>query len=483
MTPVRLSRRALLRGAGVALSLPALECMLGPHGQALAAGPALPLRYVLCFGGYSLRTDSGPPARFIPSATGPGYDLPVCLTPLGDLGVASEVTVASNLMLPGFDSESGDAAPPNGYSEFHWHGGPLLSGVTQRGTFDAGATAPTSDQIVADALGAETAFASLVYRAQAQYYNLSGGIDVPDNRDSPSFRDLGAGIAPVAPATSPQLAWQSLFTGFIPDDKTAAAAAELELRKRTSVLDLVDWRMSSVAPRLSASDQARLEQHWDHIRTLERRLDTLPPEPGTTACEMLADPGPDPALGGEFATPTGNDINLGYSDEDTRAEVFADLIAMALTCDRTRVVAWMITMWQSFVNAHPLTGHRWNSHELHHRGTQAQLEDLVQWHVAKWAGLVDRLRALPEGDGTVLDRCAVMLLNEGGASETTRSSHNTENMAFLLAGGAGGLRRGEHVRLASPVHAARLPLTAMHAVGVTAERLGNIAGPLPELVG
>ena len=479
MSPFRLSRRTLLRGAGIALGLPALECMLSPHGDALAAGEAFPLRYLLCFGGHSLRTDRGPAAAFVPQSTGPGYDLPTCLAPLAEFGLQDEVTVVSNLRIP--QNPEGAQSPEQGYSEFHWHAPPLLCGVRTVAPFDAEATTVSSDQVVMDAIAGDTTFPSLNYRTQALFYNLGGGLDTPDNRDTLSFARQGNRIVPVTPTVSPQLAWQTLFTGFVPssDDPNAAAAA-LELQKRASVLDLVDWRLSELSGKLSAADQQRLNEHWDHVRTLEQRLQAVAPD-SSDGCEMLLDPGRDPSLGGQFDGPGGDDINLGYSDEELRAEVFMDLIAMALTCDRTRVVTWMITMWQSFMNAHPITGHRFNCHDMHHNGTTAQLEDLVAWHVRTWSGLIQRLRNTPEGDGTLLDRCAVMLLNEGGTADAKEGSHNSRGMAFLVAGGAGGLVRGEHVAAPGGTHAAQVPITLMRAVGVAEEQLGEVAGEVPGL--
>ncbi|MEO0604747.1 MAG: DUF1552 domain-containing protein, partial [Myxococcota bacterium] len=439
------------------------------------AGDPLPLRYLLCFGGHSLRTDEGPAVRFVPEDTGPAYPVPRALDPLTALDLRDEVTVVSNLRIPSAPEEA--TPPARGYSEFHWHGPTLLAGVSTVAPFDATMSARTSDRIVMEALGANTAFPSLNYRTQALFYNLGGGLDIPDNRDTLSFERQGNRIVPVPPTVSPRLAWQTLFTGFVGEGDDEGLR---ELQKRASVLDLVDWRMSRVSAKLSGIDRQRLEQHWDHVRTLERRLEALAPDP-TEGCQQLLDPGQDPPLGGAFDGPGGNAVNLGYSDEEARAEVFKDLITMALVCDRTRVVTWMITMWQSFMNARPITGHRFNCHDMHHSGSTAELEDVVAWHVAQWGGLVDRLRRTAEGDGTLLDRCAVMLLNEGGTADAKEGSHNSEGMAFLVAGGAGGLVRGEHVRAPDGTHAAQVPISLMRAVGVPDDRLGDVRGEVTGL--
>jgi hypothetical protein len=453
--------------------------MLNDHGNALAAGGNIPVRYLLCFGGYSLRGDLTGPVAYIPDASGPLQSLPSCLSPLDRRGLASQISVVSNLRIPRV--MEGRDAPAGGYGEFHWHGPALLSGVRTLASFDATTSAPSSDQIVADALGGQTAFRNLNYRAQALFYNLGGGLDTPDNRDTLSFRTQGGTVRPMVPTSSPQLAWQTLFTGFTPSEGGSAVNVSRALARRRSVLDMVDWRMQRLSGRMSAADKARLQEHWDHIRTVEQRLVAVDSTGG--ACNMLDDPGEDPPLGGEFTGPDGNNVNLGYSDEDARAEVFADLIAMALACDRTRVVTWMITMWQTFMNAHPLTGHRFNAHDMHHGGEQNQLEDVITWHVDKWAGLVDRLAQLPEGDGTVLDHTAMALLNEGGTGNSIEGegSHNTEQMAFLVAGGAGGLRQGEHIVAPEGTHAAQVPITLMNAVGVPTQQLGEVSGEVPGL--
>ena len=204
----------------------------------------------------------------------------------------------------------------------------------------------------------------------------------------------------------------------------------------------------------------------------------------TGACELLPDPGDDPPLGGEPPTPGTWDVNLGYSDEDARAGVFTDLLHMALTCDLTRSATLMYTIWQSFMNIHPLTGLQWNQHQTQHQGSTAQLNTMVTWHMDHFAQLIAKLRDTPEAGGSVLDSCAIVFLIEGGHGGDpefgqTWSSHTTENMAALVAGGAGGLRRGEHiVAPASNNHPVNVLLSAMLAAGVDAGSLGEVSGTI-----
>jgi hypothetical protein len=253
------------------------------------------------------------------------------------------------------------------------------------------------------------------------------------------------------------------------------------------VLDLVDRRMGGLMHRLGAADRARLERHFHEIRALEERLDVMGPETGG-ACQQLPDPGADPPLGGEPASEDAYDVNAGYSGEDQRLRVLCDLMHMAFACDLTRVGSLMFTMFQSFMNVSPISGHAFGLHDLTHTGDPWQLADVIAWHVDHFAYLVAKLRDTAEGAGSLLDGCAVLLLNEAGAGVSyenggTWSAHSTDNMAVLVAGGAGGLRRGEHmVAPAGLAHPGNVVVTAMHAVGVDTD-FGEVSGIIPGLLG
>src|SRR5213078_1564275 len=100
------------------------------------------------------------------------------------------------------------------------------------------------------------------------------------------------------------------------------------------------------------------------------------------------------------------------------------------------------------------------------------------WHMKHFATLLGKLAGSAEGAGRLIDSCAVLFLHEGGhgldtATGKTNSSHSTENMACLIAGGAGGLRPGQHV-VATGKHPANVVISAMNAVGVP-EKLGEVS--------
>jgi Protein of unknown function (DUF1552) len=488
----RLPRRTLLRGAcGAAVALPLLECMM-PERQAQAADP--PKRYFVGFGGFSLNVDQSPGAHsLVPDTVGANWDVKQMLAPLNGYAdangapVKERISVVSGLDIP--HASDVNAMPPGSRypgDSFHFHGNAMLCGLQQQGELDGSVTGMSSDQIVADAIGQTNIFESLVYRAQALFYNTGGGtFDKSHHRDTLSFDTGGQAIAA---RTSPKSAYESLFTSFTPEDPVEAVAKELELLKRKSILDHVDRSINGLLPQLSAWDRQRMDRHYDEIRALEQLLEATGPEQNAN-CMLLPHPGDDPPLGGEFGQPFAWNVNDGYSNEEARARVLTRLMHMAFVCDLTRVGTFMYTMFQSFMNAHPLVGASYNVHALNHLGQQTQHAAMIQWHMDHFGELVAMLRDTPEAGGSVLDNCAMAFLIEGGFRSATTTvpgghSHTTENMACLVAGGAGGLKQGHHVVAPNGAnHPCNVLVSLMNAAGVDVTSLGDVQGAIGDLFG
>ena len=482
-----IDRRTFLRGAlGTALALPLLDIMLDDNGTALANGSALPCRYLLTFGAFSLVTDDDPgPDGFVPNTLGAGYDLKPGLVALGAHDVRDEVSVLSGLEVP--IVPVGSVPPPGGLNFFHRKSPAWFCGETvhmpSTDKAPLQASYPSSDQLAADVLHqGQTPFRSLHYRVQVKHYYT--GEAWPDEGQM-SWQDDGNGnVIGVEPHFSPQAAFQALFTQFTPTDPTEAQAKAFELAKRGSILDLIDRRGGNLMKIVGASDRLKIEQHLSHVRDLELLVSSQGGPIDNSACQQLPDPGMDPSIGGDNTSNfQGWNIDEGYSDEHARAQTFTDLMHMALTCDLTRAATLQYSHVASQLNAHPITGIQQKMHSFHHgNGTIADLNKIIDWHIDHFARLIAKLKATPEGNGSLLDNCAIGFMNEGGRG-ATGGSHSGEDLAFLFAGGAGGLKRGEHVRVAGAAHhPANMLITLMQTVGVNTDQLGEMSGAIGEML-
>jgi hypothetical protein len=395
--------------------------------------------------------------------------LPRALQPLGALGIQADVSVVSGLAVPW---DTGSGVPAGGRSVYYHFNtiGPQVSGMRTGSGRDGTPRGPTCDQLVAGRSAGGTPYPVLALRAQAVDYD--SGTNTVGSDLSMSWRAASGGLQRVDPIFSPALAYQTLFAGFIPPDPTAARTARMLLERRKSVLDLVDQNIQRLMPRLGAADRQRIQQHFDEIRALEGRVAMTQIPAGS--CQVPPDPGADPALGPK------------YSNEELRANVLADLIAMAFACDLSRVAAFMLTQWKCYMGMSSIgAGYSGDMHALTHQPNQQGVSDAVAWHVQHWGRLVQKLGSTPEVDGsTVLDHTALVLLFEGGRGydpegQFNGSPHSTENMSVLIAGRAGGLKPGKHI-VATGLHPANVVISAMNAVGCPGN-LGEVSGGIPAL--
>lgn len=471
MKRLSLSRRTFLKGlGGAAVPLPLLEIMRTRAAHAQAATP--PPRFLVTFGGVSV----GPSANIVPSKLGRGYDLKRALLPLGQNAIQNDVSVVSGLRIP----QTG----PGGWTGGDWHCasmGPLISGVRATGlggrSKNAVALGPTSDQVVADAIAGATRFRSLELRVQPQVYRENTEV-----MGTISYRrNPAGGLQPNAAQSSPRQAYNSIFTGFQATTSAEAAQRQALLAQDKSILDLVRGRAEKLMTRLGTPDKQRLQRHFDEIRDLENRIAEIPTTPtGSTTCALPPDPGADDPIGTTDAGVIGCCRRIyGWANEEKRARIMSDLLHMAFTCDLTRSATLAYTFAQCFVDTKYLLGIKQTDvHELSHgAGTLQDWADSVGWHVKHFAYLVGKLRDTPEAGGSVLDRTVLVFLTEGGYGT---DAHSGENMVALIAGRAGGLKPGQHVA-ATGKHPVNVLISAMNAVGVQTDSLGEIAGAIPQL--
>lgn len=419
--PRRRFLRGMLGGSACAIGLPVLEAMLNTHGTALATGEVLPLRFGTWYFGNGI-----PPEFWTPTTTGPDWMPPSCLAALGDPIIKPYVAVVSGTDLGvGFgDHITSKAIALSGSTNNMYTGAQA----------ETASDMPSVDQLAADVLGATTTFRS-VELGVSRAYTAGLGTD----EFSCSFN--GPQLLPAE--FSPKALFDRLFLGFSPDTR--------KLDTRVGVLDAIKGDAAELRQRLGASDKARLDAHLAGIDELETRLLSAPP-----TCSVPTAP----------VDPADDGTNEPLS---ARSQLLCDVLAQAIACDLTRVFSVRFSQaisdvffWEVGVNEglHTIT---------HDPSKRDQYASSVGFTIQQLAYLLNKLAAIPEGDGNVLDRCALYCTSELADGQ----QHTVTDYPVLVAGKAGGaLNVGQHISKPG-VRTAAVPLTLLQAIGSTATSFGD----------
>ncbi len=285
-----------------------------------------------------------------------------------------------------------------------WNGTPMLAGNEfQNSTGDkpcGWGGGITVDQFLAGQIGQETPFASLefgVHNGNAHLY---------------SRVSYAGPNQPIPPEDDPYAMFDRLFAEF---GQSEAELGRLRARRK-SVIDVVRGNLTTVQAKVASADRLKIEAHLDAVRKIEQRLDT------TATCEV-------PLLGKQI-DPDANDSFPVVS----RLQI--DMMVMALACGLTRIASLLWARAGSNVRYNWL-GLSTEHHSIAHDSSdpaRAQIAQINTWHAAEVAYLLEALKAVPEGDGTMLDNTLVVWGNEL-ADGWTHSQHPTP---LVLAGRAGG---------------------------------------------
>lgn len=427
-----LSRRKILGGAAVAVSLPYLSSVLGRRARAAEATCRPPKRFLAYFFGNGCQK-----VNWTPPDTGRNYTLSPSLEPLGP--VKGDVFVPTGLVHTmarphvGCSHESGSVAFLTGVN----------IGVARRGGVDM----TSVDQKIADAVGSCTRLASLQLGLEFIEEENPG-------RNYISYR----GRTPLPPILNAQLAFDRLFQGT--DPKLSAGAATMRASRRTSVLDFVAKEARDLASRLGPTDRHRVDEYLTGVRELEQRLGKV--GMGASGCVPPSRP----------AMPT-----LPFPE---RLDVFHELIALGFQCDVTRVISFMkggasSRLNHAFINASG--GHHGISHHGNNKANTDKLKIIDRWQVQQFAKLLQRLKA-PDADGkTVLDNSVVFY----GSEISDGDKHDNQDTPILLAGRLGGaFSPGQHVKYAGRKQT-EVMLAILRAFGVNAPQFGDADKPLEGL--
>ena len=445
--PQRLGRRTFLRGAlagaTVAVALPSLDIMLDDNGTAHADGTDLPKRFgVFYWGGGIVH------ATWVPSTTGADWELPDSLQPFAAL--RDHVTLVSGTQHN--DSTPGHI-PARGIALSSSHD-MTINTTELTGTY-RGQSHPEPS---VDALVAEH------WRGAAPRDLVAVGIcRKGPYRSNSSWQRGGTAFNRHEP--SPPALFDLLFGAGVPTTDTRLLEVTSALER--SMLDAVLADATALSARLGRSDALRLEQHLEGLRALERRLAEI----GTpSSCVM-----PDRPIASDF------DDGGIHEEKEAKAQLMSQLLAYALACDLTRVFSYEWSATQSEA-IYWEVGVDQEHHQLNHDDAFGdRMRSITRFIMQNLAYLAEQLRAMPEGAGNVLDRTLILATSE----HATAGNHNYVDHPFLLIGKAGGsIRAGQHWRHPDPGgnrDAPRVLLTAVRAVGVPADQLGQASSDAPRV--
>jgi hypothetical protein len=455
-----LSRRSVLRGAaGAVLALPWLEAMAPSVARAQSTGTRPPLRFVGIF-----HSAGVVPNQWFPTTEGASYTLPASLTPLEP--VKGDVLVLSGLRLGSWDY----------YEKTHEGGFWMMLTASER--IVAGTT-DSIDQVIAGATASQVRVPSLTLSVENNgYYNPgyrdSNGDGYIDPRTS-SYDDTqdhcGGGehcMATFAKGQrlpnlyNPRVIFDRLFGSLTPTGPTEQERRVWTYRR--SVLDRVTNQAKALQGRLGHADQLRLDEYLSGIRAIEQAIQRAEQGAPAPAC-----------------TPGAQPVGIPM-DRTAYANLMCDLIVKAFECDTTRVATLMLGMCVSpmtfTVNGRAYSHHGDASHHGNDPVKMAAKVEIDRWQVARLAHLVQRLKAVPEGTGTLLDNTAVFYSSDISHSDW----HNHFDMPVILAGRAGGaFRPGRHLR-AQGKRCGDVLLSILQAFGIPRGNFGPLAqGPLSGL--
>ena len=440
ITKIVLPRRTFLRGVGATLALPFLDAMV-PAMSAQAKG-APRFAAIYCGNGANMND-------WTPAAEGAGFALSPILRPLEPY--RERMVVFSGLdNFPATDQGDTGGQHPRAAPAF-------MSAVHPKQTEGADVKAGTTiDQIIADHICRDTKLSSLELAVDRN--DVVGACDHGYACTYLNSMSWKSPTMPLPAETSPRFVFDRMF-----GSGDTAAQRLARSQEDRSILDGVTQEISKLRQRLGGHDRVKLGEYLDAIRDVEQRIAKAE------------------SYNSDFAIP---DRPVGVPETfREHAELMFDLQALAFQADITRVSSFM--MARENVNrsyneiglpeAHHAMSHHGNSPEK-----MAVFSKLNTYHVETLAYFVKKLQAIPDGDGTLLDRTVVLY----GSGMSDGNTHNNYNVPVVVIGGKDqNVRGNRHLRYPKGTPLANLSLTLIDKFGVPMERFGDSTGELDLLAG
>jgi Protein of unknown function (DUF1552) len=434
LTRKSISRRTVLRGAGAAVALPLLDAMfpaLTPLAKA-AANPTLRFGAVYFPNGAIMQ-------QFTPKTTGTDFEFTPILKPFEPF--KSNLAVVTNLTRSHPGSQVGDhAVSAAGF----------LTGVWPKRTEAEDVLAHTSiDQMVAKQIGQETPLPSLEL-ATEDFTGYVGGCSPGFSCAYMNTISWRTPTSPLPMETDPGRVFEHLF-----GEPGTAADQQRRRKRQRSILDSVSADAGDLRQVVGTRDKARLSDYLDNLREMERRIEQT-----------------ESRASREIALP---EAPVGTPDSfEEHVRLLFDLAAAAFQADITRVFTFMMSRELS-QRTYPQIGvteqHHSVSHHLNNADKMAQMVKINVYYATMYTRFLEKLRATPDGDGSLLDHS--LLVYGGGMGDS--NSHASDPLPMVLAGGGAG-PKARHQQLALRTPVGNLWRNVAERFGVAVDQFGDSTG-------
>lgn len=453
----QISRRRMLKGMGACIALPFLEAMALP-GIPKYSPEKSPIRTAFLF-----MPNGVHPEHWTPSTFGRDFELTRQLKPLEKF--KKDILVLGELMNKNSQFKGSDGHYAKSAS--------LLTCMPIKQTIgdNISSGGVSIDQLIAQKIGNETLFPSLEYGLD----RITTGVDI-----NVGFTRLyGSSISwqsptqPMSKEIDPRLAFDRLFRSFVPGVKVK------EDPWKQSVLDLVMEDANALKRNLGRSDQDKVSEYLESIRSVEKRISNQ-----ANKEKFAANITPDIQRELVRVNQSIDEYVEMYAGVDIteKTRLMLDIMALAFWSDASRVTSFMFGNSVSDRNFSFLDGVSGNHHSIsHHMDKQELLEEYIRitaWHVEQYAYFLDKLRSIKEGDKTLLDNSMIMFasdLRDG-------NRHSPRNLPIILAGKGGGkIKTGQNLIYEKDTPLANLYLTMLHSMGIEEQQFADSTGTLNDV--
>ncbi len=449
-----LDRRAVLRGLGAAVAVPAFESLMPARALAAAASGAgapaqattatgAPLRMAYVYFPNGVIAD-----KWDPKGEGENYGLNLTTAPLAPH--KSEFQMLSNFeQYHGWSNGDGGGDHARANSTF-------LTGAHAYKTAGSDIKLGISvDQIAAREIGHLTRFASLELSCDG--VRKAGGCDSGYSCAYQYNISWRSATTPMTPEANPRLVFERLF-GEGRDAAERQRNFQARNAQQKSILDFIRDDAAKLNKQLGHNDQQKLEEYLSGVREIEKRI-----EKGERFGQL-----PDPGVPSPPDTP---------EDYGAHIRLMYDLMALAFQTDSTRIATFMLAhdgSNRSFSEIGVPEGHHTLSHHRRDQSKMDKIAKIDRFYTEQFAYFLQKMRDTRDVDGKSLLHNS-MIVYGGGLKDADHHQH--DKLPIILAGhGGGALTPGRHVKFPGDTPLTNLYLTMVDKMGVAVDRVGDSTG-------